>query len=262
LSDPLAPAALPGPAADLQLWGVRGLGEIRPGDDLVARLADALTTGPGLQDGDILVVTQKIVSKAEGRLLDLRTVEPSPFARAWATAHGKDPRHVEAVLREARRIVRMDRGVLIAETYHGFICANAGVDASNVPGDEVVCLLPRDPDASAERLRAGLAARFGAAIGVVISDTFGRPWRNGQTNVAIGVAGVRALLGYQGQRDPYGRELRVTEIAVADELAAAAELVMAKTIGVPAALVRGAAALLGTGSARALVRAPEHDLFR
>jgi len=251
-----------GPAADLQLWALRGLGEIHPGDDLVARLADALATGPGLRDGDILVVTQKVVSKAEGRLLDLRTVEPSPFARAWASVHGKDPRHVEAVLREAQRIVRMDRGVLIAETRHGFICANAGVDASNVPGDEVVCLLPLDPDASAERLRAGLAARFHAQVGVVISDTFGRPWRNGQTNVAIGVAGVRALLGYQGQHDPYGRELRVTEIAVADELAAAAELVMAKTIGVPAALVRGAATLLGAGSARELVRAPEHDLFR
>lgn len=256
-----APSSTVAPA-DLQIWAVRGIGEVRPGDDLVACVGDALARGPGVRDGDIVVVTQKIVSKAEGRLCDLATVEPSAFARAWAAAYGKDPRHVEVVLREARRIVRMERGVLIAETRHGFVCANAGVDASNVPGDDVVCLLPVDPDASAERLRAGLAARFDARLGVVISDTFGRPWRNGQTNIAIGVAGVRALLGYQGQRDPYGRELRVTEIAVADELAAAAELVMAKTIGVPVALLRGVAALLGTGTAQDLVRAPEHDFFR
>lgn len=254
-----APAA---GAPAVAIWPVLGVGEVRPGDDLAALLAAALAAGPPPQDGDVLVVTQKVVSKAEGRLVDLATVEPSAFAFDWAAQHGKDPRHVEVVLRESARIVRMDRGVLIAETRHGFICANAGVDASNVPGEGIVALLPLDSDASAERLRGGLAARLGVRLGIVISDTFGRPWRTGQTDVAIGVAGLPALLGYQGQQDAYGKELRVTEIAVADELAAAAELAMGKTRHVPAALVRGLAALLGEGSSRALVRAAEHDFFR
>jgi coenzyme F420-0:L-glutamate ligase/coenzyme F420-1:gamma-L-glutamate ligase len=209
-----------------------------------------------------VVVTQKIVSKAEGRLVDLTTVEPSPFAHQFAAAHGKDPRHVEVVLRESRRIVKMDRGILITETHHGFICANAGVDASNVPGADVVCLLPVDPDASAERICQGLAARLGLALAVVISDTFGRVWRVGQTNVAIGVAGLRPVQSYVGQRDPHGYDLRVTQLAVADEVAGAAELVMGKTVGVPVAVVRGLAAHLGPGTARDLLRAPEEDLFR
>jgi coenzyme F420-0:L-glutamate ligase/coenzyme F420-1:gamma-L-glutamate ligase len=236
---------------------------VRAGDDLAALIAAAVATeGAALADGDVVVVTQKIVSKAEGRLVDLGTVEPSPFARQVAAAHGKDARHVEVVLRETRRIVKMDRGVLIAETHHGLICANAGVDASNIPGGDVLALLPVDPDASAERVRRGLAARPGVAVGVVICDTFGRVWRTGQTNVAIGVAGLRPLLSYIGQRDPYGYDLRVTQIAVADEIAAAAELVMGKTAGVPVAVLRGLAHLLGEGAARELVRAPREDLFR
>jgi coenzyme F420-0:L-glutamate ligase/coenzyme F420-1:gamma-L-glutamate ligase len=241
---------------------VHGLPEIRGGDDLAAIIAAAVAAGPALADGDVVVVTQKIVSKAEGRLVDLTTVEPSPFARQFAAAHGKDPRHVEVVLRESRRIVKMDRGILITETHRGFICANAGVDASNVPGADVVCLLPVDPDASAERIRQGLAARLGLALAVVISDTFGRVWRVGQTNVAIGVAGLRPVQSYVGQRDPHGYDLRVTQLAVADEVAGAAELVMGKTVGVPVAVVRGLAAHLGPGTARDLLRAPEEDLFR
>ena len=234
---------------------------MRTGDDVAALIADAAGAG-GLASGDIVVVTQKIVSKAEGRLVDLATVEPSAFARQVAAAHGKDPRHVEVVLRESRRIVKMDRGVLISETHHGFVCANAGVDASNVPGEHTLALLPVDPDASAERIRQGLLARLGAVVGVIISDTFGRVWRMGQTNVAIGVAGLQPLVSYVGQRDPYGYDLRVTQLAAADEIAAAAELVMGKTDAVPVAVVRGLAHLLGPGAARDLVRPPETDLFR
>jgi coenzyme F420-0:L-glutamate ligase/coenzyme F420-1:gamma-L-glutamate ligase len=248
--------------SSLAIWGLHGLPEIRDGDDLAAVIAAAVAAGPALAAGDVVVVTQKIVSKAEGRLVDLATVDPSPFARQFAAAHGKDPRHVEVVLCESRRIVKMDRGILITETHHGFICANAGVDASNVPGADVVCLLPVDPDASAERIRQGLAARLGLALAVVISDTFGRVWRVGQTNVAIGVAGLRPVQSYVGQRDPHGYDLRVTQLAVADEVAGAAELVMGKTVGVPAAVVRGLAAHLGPGTARDLLRPPDEDLFR
>jgi len=235
---------------------------VRAGDDVAALIADAAGVAGGLASGDVVVVTQKIVSKAEGRLVDLATVEPSPFARQLADAHGKDARHVEVVLRESRRIVKMDRGVLISETHHGYVCANAGVDASNVPGEHVLALLPVDPDASAERIRQGLLARLGAVVGVVISDTFGRVWRMGQTNVAIGVAGLQPLVSYVGQRDAYGYDLRVTQLAAADEIAAAAELVMGKTDAVPVAVVRGLAHLLGAGAARDLVRPPETDLFR
>jgi coenzyme F420-0:L-glutamate ligase/coenzyme F420-1:gamma-L-glutamate ligase len=243
------------------VWGVPGLGEVVETNDLAVLIA-AVTRPRPLASGDVVVVTQKVVSKAEGRLVPLDTVEPSPFAWQIAATYGKDPRHVEVVLRESRRIVRMDHGVIITETHHGFICANAGVDASNVPGREVVCLLPEDPDASAERIRAGLAERLGVAVGVVISDTFGRVWRLGQTNVAIGVAGLRPLVSYVGQRDPYGYDLRVTQLAAADEIAAAAELVMGKVDGVPIAVVRGLGHLLGEGRARDLVRPPETDLFR
>jgi coenzyme F420-0:L-glutamate ligase/coenzyme F420-1:gamma-L-glutamate ligase len=244
------------------VWGLRGIGEVRAGDDVAALIADAARAAGGLSSGDVVVVTQKIVSKAEGRLVDLTTVEPSAFARQFAEAHGKDARHVEVVLRESRRIVKMDRGVLIAETHHGFICANAGVDASNVPGENVLALLPIDSDASAERIRQGLLERLGAIVGVVISDTFGRVWRMGQTNVAIGAAGIQPLVSYVGQRDPYGYDLRVTQLAAADEIAGAAELAMGKTDAVPVVVVRGLAHLLGPGAARDLVRPPETDLFR
>ena len=246
---------------DLCLFGLRGIPEVEPGADL-AELILAALGDLRLQDGDVLVVAQKIVSKAEGRLVDLGTVEPSPFAQRVGVAYGKDPRHVETILRESRRVVRMDRGLLICETRHGFICANAGVDLSNVPGEAVACLLPLDPDASAAALRDSLRQRGGAEVAVIISDTFGRPWREGVVNVAIGVAGLDPLRNFIGQTDPYGYELHTTVIAPADELASAAELVMGKLDQVPVVLVRGYAYRPADGTARALVRDPKMDLFR
>jgi coenzyme F420-0:L-glutamate ligase/coenzyme F420-1:gamma-L-glutamate ligase len=239
-----------------------GLGDIVPGSDLAGAILAALEAeGQALHDGDIVVVTQKVVSKAEGCLVSLATVEPSPLALAWATRWAKDPRVVELVLRESSRIVRMDRGVIISETRHGLVCANAGVDCSNV-GNDYATLLPPDPDASAARLRAALESGSGARVGVIISDTFGRAWREGQTNVAIGVAGVEALRHFEGQLDPTGYELRVTMLATADELAGAAELVMGKVDGVPVAVVRGLGRALGEGSAQELIRPAGTDLFR
>ncbi|MBI2761657.1 MAG: coenzyme F420-0:L-glutamate ligase [Chloroflexi bacterium] len=250
-------------AGEIVLVPVRGLPEVRPGDDLPKLILGALEgSGRHLEDGDVLVVAQKAVSKAEGYLVQLGSIEPSALATSFAAEYDKDPRSVEIVLREARRVVRMERGVLIVETRHGFVCANAGVDQSNVDGDDVVCLLPPDPDASAERLRAALARATGRRLAVIISDTFGRPWREGQTNIAIGVAGMSALKSYIGQLDPSGYELRVTALCVADELASAAELVMGKIDRVPVALVRGFAFEPGEGGARAVVRPPERDLFR
>jgi coenzyme F420-0:L-glutamate ligase/coenzyme F420-1:gamma-L-glutamate ligase len=246
----------------MQLLPVHGLGEIVPGIDLAGAIGAALEAqGTPLQDGDILVVTQKIVSKAEGCLVRLDEVEPSPLAAEWAALWNKDARVVELVLRQSRRIVRMERGVIISETRHGLVCANAGVDQSNV-GDDSATLLPVDPDASAERLRIALGQASGAQIGIVISDTFGRAWREGQVNVAIGVAGVEALRHFEGQLDPTGYELRVTMLATADELASAAELVMGKVDGVPVALVRGLERALGSGSATELVRPAATDMFR
>jgi coenzyme F420-0:L-glutamate ligase/coenzyme F420-1:gamma-L-glutamate ligase len=207
-------------------------------------------------------VAQKAVSKAEGRLVRLSTVTPSPFAVAYAETFDKDPRHVEVVLRESRRVVRMDHGVLIVETYEGLVCANAGVDASNVEGEDVLCLLPEDSDASAARLRSAVEDRTGSRVAVIITDTFGRPWRDGQTNVAIGVSGMNPLRNYVGQVDQYGYELRVTLLCVADEIASAAELVMGKIDRVPVALVRGFDYEPAEGSAREIVRAAEKDLFR
>jgi coenzyme F420-0:L-glutamate ligase / coenzyme F420-1:gamma-L-glutamate ligase len=207
-------------------------------------------------------VTHKIVAKAEGRLVDLRTIEPSDFAREWAAAWGKDPRHVEVVLRESVRVVRMDRGVLITQTRHGFVCANSGVDASNVPGDEVVCLLPLDPDATALAIHRGLKAASGAHVAVIIADSFGRPWRNGIVNVAIGVAGIAPLVDYRGQADNFGRTMQVSVLAVADELASAAELVMGKVSRCPMALVRGYHFDRREGAARELLMDPATDMFR
>jgi coenzyme F420-0:L-glutamate ligase / coenzyme F420-1:gamma-L-glutamate ligase len=244
----------------LEILPVEGIPEVRPGDDLPDLIARA--TGEDLRAGDILVVTHKIVSKAEGRLVDLRAVEPSALAKGFAARYGRDPRQIEVVLRESRRVVRMDRGLIIAETHHGFVCANAGVDASNVPGDDAVCLLPVDPDASAARLREALTARAGSDLAVIVSDSFGRPWREGITNVAIGVSGMEPLTDYRGQRDPYGYPLEASILAVADELAAAAELVMGKTEGIPAAIVRNYPYKPGRGRALDLLMAPERDLFR
>ncbi len=250
-------------SSDLEIIGLDGIPEVRPGDDLVGLITGALERrGLLLQGGEIVVVTHKIVSKAEGRLVRLSEIEPSPFARRLADAWGRDARHVEVILRESARIVRMDRGLIISETRHGFVCANAGVDASNVDGQEVLCLQPIDPDASAARIREGLRARLGITVGVIISDSFGRAWRNGVINVAIGLAGLAPFADYRGHRDPNGYELRASVLAVADELAAAAELVMGKLARRPVAVIRGFQ-LTGTpGTARDLVMDPTRDLFR
>jgi len=244
------------------ITAVEGIPEVRAGDDLAALIhAAAERQGLAFEDGDVIVVTQKAVSKAEGRLVDLNDVAPSPLAVELATSWEKDPRHVEVVLRESKRIVRMDRGVIICETRHGFVCANAGVDASNAPDGRLV-LLPLDPDASARRIRDGLRRLAGADVAVIVSDTFGRPWRSGFTEVAIGVAGMLPIIDYVGKVDTQGRELRATWICVADELASAAELVTGKLNRVPAALIRGYAVPRGEGSARDILREAEKDMFR
>lgn len=244
---------------------VHGLPEIAEGDDLgrlVARACEAQATP--LADGDVLVVTQKVVSKAEGRVLDLSGVEPSAQARDFAEAWDKDARAVEVVLREAVRVVRMESGVIITETRHGFVCANSGVDASNVGkgGDDYVVLLPLDPDTSARRIRDGAREAAGADVAVIVSDTFGRPWREGAVNVAIGAAGIEPLLDYRGQTDDGGRELRSTVIAVADEIASAAELAMGKLARAPAAIARGYPYRRGESGIGPVIREPGKDLFR
>jgi coenzyme F420-0:L-glutamate ligase/coenzyme F420-1:gamma-L-glutamate ligase len=244
----------------VEITGVMGIGEVPPGADVTVLIADATRATP-LRDGDVVVVTHKIVSKAEGQLVDLRTIDPSPLAVQIAGQWGKDARQVDVVLRESVRIVRMERGVIISETRHGFICANAGVDASNVEG-ETVCLLPREPDVSAARIRAGLRERTGADVAVIISDSFGRPWRNGIINIAIGIAGIQPLTDYRGQTDPYGNDLRVTVLAIADELASAAELVMGKVEAVPVAVIRGYAYDHAEGTGHDLIMDPTRDLFR
>lgn len=244
----------------VQILPVEGIPEVRAGDDLAGLIAYA--AGGELRSGDVLVVTHKVVSKSEDRFVDLRGVEPSALAKNYAAEHEKDPRHVEVVLRESRRIVRMDRGLIISETHHGLVCANAGVDASNVPGDDTVCLLPVDPDASAAGLREVLAAETGAEVAVIISDSFGRPWREGITNVAIGVAGMEPLADYRGESDPHGYSLSVSVLAVADELASAAELVTGKTAAIPVAIVRNYPYKPGAGTAKDLLMEPERDLFR
>ncbi|HVB72050.1 MAG TPA: coenzyme F420-0:L-glutamate ligase [Ktedonobacteraceae bacterium] len=252
---------------ELRIIPIEGVGEIPPGSDLGFILFQAMLAQQlKLQRGDILVVTQKIVSKAEGRIVHLDEVQPSEFARAFAQQFNKDAAHVEVVLRESKRIVRMDHGVLISETAHGFICANAGVDESNVDGARTLTLLPLDPDRSASEIRerlqrlAGEGANFDIAI--IISDTWGRPWREGQVNNAIGVAGMQALVDYRGQADPYGYEMHASMIAVADELAGAAELVMGKVDRVPVALIRGYRYQPDKGSGKTLLRNPATDMFR
>ena len=244
----------------IELIPVEGFPEVRPGDDLAGMVTEAV--GSGLRSGDVLVVTHKIVSKAEGRLVHLGTVEPSALAKEYAARWGKDPRQIEVVFRESRRVVRMDRGVVISETRHGFVCANAGVDASNVPGRDAVCLLPVDPDRSAARLREALRRRLGVEVAVVVSDSFGRAWRFGITDVAIGVSGMDPLADYRGQNDPHGYPMEASVLAVADEVAAAAELVMGKTDGIPLAIVRGYAYNRDAGTGQDLLMPPERDMFR
>jgi coenzyme F420-0:L-glutamate ligase/coenzyme F420-1:gamma-L-glutamate ligase len=247
----------------LQIWPLAGLPEFHEGDDLAGALLAAIDgAGLGLDAGDVLVVTQKVVSKVEGAVVQLDTIEPSPLAIDQAARWGKDARQVEVVLRESARIVRMDRGVIISETRHGWVCANAGVDASNVP-QGYVTLLPVDADASARGIREAIRARTGVAPAVIISDTFGRPWRDGLTNVAIGMAGIEPLRDYKGQVDEFGHSLQVTVLADGDELAAAAELVMGKLDKVPAALVRGFGyQVTDERGASAYVRPPGMDMFR
>ncbi|MCH8269263.1 MAG: coenzyme F420-0:L-glutamate ligase [Acidobacteria bacterium] len=250
------------PPDKLEIFAISGLPEVASGDPLAALLSQAMEqNGPKLQDGDVLVVAQKVVSKAEGRMVELSGVEPSPNALSLAEKLGKDARHLEVILRESKRIVRMNAGVVIVETHQGLVCANAGVDTSNVP-EGWVSLLPADPDASARRLLEELGSATGKRLAVIISDTFGRPWREGLTNVAIGVAGFLPLLDYRGKQDRQGHSLEATVIATADELAAAAELVMGKTAGRPAALVRNFPWTPGPGKAADLIRPKEKDLFR
>ena len=246
---------------------VPGLPEIVPGDDLPARIADALaatTLDEPLRDDDVLVVTQKIVSKAEGALVDLTTIEPRAEAIAFAERFDRDPRQVEVVLQQARRIVRMANGVIITETPHGFVCANGGIDASNVgpASGSVVTLLPADPDGSADAIRAAIRARTGQDVPVIVSDSFGRPWRFGIVDVAIGVSGLVPLDDLRGQPDADGRIMRSTVRAVADELASAAELALGKSAGQPLALIRGAAFTRGEGRIVDTLIPADWDLFR
>ncbi len=249
-----------GDAPELRLRGVPGLPEIRPGDDLARALGDAARrAGIPLREG-VLVVCQKVVSKAEGRVVRLAAVEPSARARVLARQLGKDPRQVEVVLRESRRIVRCGHGVLIAETRHGFVCANAGVDLSNAPEEDTAVLLPVDPDDSARRLREGLLAAGHGPLGVIVSDTFGRPWREGLLDLAIGCAGLEPLEDLRGSADRRGRPLEVTRPATADQVAAAAGLLMGKASGIPAVFAEGIRPR-GDGRARDLLRDPALDLF-
>jgi len=243
---------------------LRGIPEVRDGDDLAAILVDAAGRAPvdGLRAGDVLVVTHKVVAKAEGCIVDLRTVEPSEFARGVAARWDKDARQVEVVLRECARLVRMDRGVMICETHHGFVLTNAGVDRSNAGSLDTALTLPRDPDGSARAIRAYVRVQRGVDVAVIVSDTTGRPWREGLTNMAIGVAGLRPLRDERTRVDAHGYVLAASVLAVADELTAAAELVMGKLDGVPAAVVRGYPYEPGEGAARELIRPAATDMFR
>jgi coenzyme F420-0:L-glutamate ligase/coenzyme F420-1:gamma-L-glutamate ligase len=250
----------------VELIGIGGLPEIGPGDPLGELIAGAIRgADEELQAGDVVAVSQKVVSKAEGRVRDLALVESGRRARALATELGKDPRLVELILDESRAVVRAERGILIVETKGGWVCANAGIDASNVPGEGMVTLLPSDPDASARRIRAELASSAAVAPAVVVADSFGRPWRLGQADVAIGCAGLEPLDDRRGQPDRQGRELAATQIAVADQVAAAVDLARAKEAGLPDCLVRGLARFVSSddGPGAAALRRPEaDDLFR
>ena len=250
-------------AREIRLIPVQFRDEILPGDDLAKKLAAALKhQKSSLQSGDVLVIKQKIISKAEGRLISLTNVRPRPKAMAWARRCGTDAKLAELAFRESSRIVRQKRNVLITETHHGFVCANSGVDASNVDGGISAVLLPKNPDRSAARLRTKLQKAFRARLAVIISDSFGRPWREGLTEVAIGVAGMDPLIDYRNKRDPHGYKLHASVEAVADELACAAGLVCGKLNRTPICVVRGFRYTAGKGSVRELIRKKENDLFR
>lgn len=251
------------PPMEYRIFAVSGMPEVTSGEDLAELITNALAAqNTPLHAGDVLLVTQKIVSKAEGRVVLLDDVTPRPQAIAFAQEWDKDPRAVELVLRESKRILRMERGIIISETHHGWVCANAGVDASNVGGGNAVALLPIDPSASATTIRRGLRDRGAPDLPVIITDTFGRPWRDGLTNVAIGVSGMNPMRDYIGQADSEGYDLKVTVMALADELAAAAELVMNKLDRVPVAVVRGLNVPVAEHDHTQLIRPPELDLFR
>jgi coenzyme F420-0:L-glutamate ligase/coenzyme F420-1:gamma-L-glutamate ligase len=247
----------------ITLTAIEGIPMIMPGDNLAELIAHAIARMDlQLRDGDILSICQKIVSKAENRLVNLNDIEPSPLARKFAERWEKDPRAVELVLRQTSRIVRMDNAVLIVETGPGWVCANAGVDESNSLEDERAILLPEDPDASARRLRDEIRRRLGVSVAVLITDTFGRPWRDGLTEVCLGVAGMNPILDLRGTTDLGGRELHHTVVAIADEIASAAGLLMEKAGAVPAVVVRGFKYEPFDGSAKILIRPAEADLFR
>jgi coenzyme F420-0:L-glutamate ligase/coenzyme F420-1:gamma-L-glutamate ligase len=251
----------------LEVVALDGIPEVVPGDDVAAFLGDAIERTPGatpLRDDDVLVVTQKIVSKAEGAIVDLTTIEPRPQAIEFANTFDRDARQIEVVLREAVRVVRMANGVLITETRHGFVCANGGIDASNVgpASGHVVTLLPVDPDASATVIRRAIARRFGVDLPVIVSDSFGRPWRWGIMDVAIGISGMLPLEDLRGVEDHDGRVMRSTVRAVADEIASAAELAFGKTTARPAAIVRGASPTRGEATIRDALIPGDFDLFR
>ena len=249
--------------SELRLIPVSVADEIRPGDSLAEKLAEAMRRHRiSLQAGDILVVKHKIVSKSEGRLIDLATVQPSADSVAWANQYSLDARVIELALRESRAVIRRKNGVLITETCHGFICANSGIDVSNVDGGQHALLLPEDPDGSAAALRRELKKRTGAAVPVIITDSFGRPWREGLTEFAIGIAGMKALRDDRGRRDPHGYKLQASVEAVADELACAVGLVCGKLNRAPACIVRGFRYEAGSGRIGDLLRDPSSDLFR
>jgi coenzyme F420-0:L-glutamate ligase/coenzyme F420-1:gamma-L-glutamate ligase len=236
--------------------------EIRPGDDLLQKLTTALKHQKlVLADHDVIVIKHKVISKAEGKIVGLAGVRPQKSAVSWSRRYGVDARVIELAMREAKRIVRQKNGVLITQTQHGFVCANSGVDASNVDGGQSAVLLPEDPDGSAARLRSRIKKTLGASVAVIISDSFGRPWREGLCEVAIGVAGMKPLLDYRGKRDPHGYKLRATAEAIADELACAAGLVCGKLNRTPVCVIRGFSYTPGKGTARELVR-KKNDLFR
>ena len=248
--------------SELQLYAIPGMPEIRKGDELAERIVEAAKkAGLGFEEGDIVVVAQKIVSKAEGATVSLASVRPSEKAQRLAAELKKDARAIEVVLRESRRVLRSER-VLITETHRGFVCANAGVDHSNVPGEDMVTVLPRDPDGSAEKLARELSKKAGKRIAVIISDTFGRPWRLGLTNVAIGASGLPVLQDLRGTHDREGKPLTATVLAVADELAAAAGLLMGKSEGIPAVIVRGYSFNAASEKAASIIRPASEDLFR
>ena len=245
-----------------EVIGIEGIGEVRPGDDIARIVLDAAARQrTPVAGGDVLVLSQKIVSKSEGRLLNLTEVTPSTMATTFAAELGRDPRLIEVILRESRRVVRMDRGVLVTETRHGWVCANAGVDQSNVDA-EMVALLPEDPDRSARAFRDAVRTHTRSDVYVIVADTFGRPWREGLINVAVGVAGLMPLKSYLGELDPAGHVLQATILALADELAGAAEPVMGKLDRIPAAIIRGLDWEPGEVGSQPLIRDPDRDLFR